>query len=133
MRKSSRWPSPALAQKSSRVNGCEHHARDSAAVFPSGRSVSPRAGRPEMKARVPSIGSITQTCRRSAPFGPILLADDPVVGERLADQIANGAFGRPVGLGDGIESRLPALLAMGAVLPETRQGLGSPRRPPARA
>ena len=57
----------------------------------------PQTGRPEMKARVPSIGSSTQTNSRVGALGAVLLADDAVVRIGRRDQLAHRRLGVAVG------------------------------------
>ena len=64
----------------------------------------PQSGMPEMKERVPSIGSMTQTCSLSACSRAELLAQNAVAGIFGADHRTDGLLRLAVGLGDGIES-----------------------------
>ena len=55
----------------------------------------PQIGRPAMKARVPSIGSSTQTYSASRRLGAELLAEDAVGREGALDQLAHRRPRRP--------------------------------------
>ena len=67
----------------------------------------PQTGTPEMKARVPSIGSTIQVELAGRCLVVPLLADDAVVGEVAAMHVADGDLGVPVGGGDGVEAGRP--------------------------
>ena len=68
----------------------------------------PQTGTPVMKARVPSIGIDDPDERALRGLGVPFLADDGVVGEAGADQLADGDLGLAIGLGDRVESVGPA-------------------------
>ena len=81
----------------------------------------PQVGRPAMKARVPSIGSSTQTYSASSLLGAEFLADDAVGREAALDELAHGRFARPVGLGDRVERAAAGLVVRGDGGAEERQ------------
>ncbi len=83
-----------------------------------------------MKLCVPSIGSMNQRTDRPSPFRAELLADDPVVGERGADALADTLLHLGVRLGHerpirlGIHLQVAAEVATGDGVGLVAGGLG---------
>ena len=91
-----RHADPALAG-----DGLVDDAEHGPARGGAGRSGCRTVGRPVMKARVPSIGSSTQTHSAVGPLGPVLLPDHAVVGEAPGQVVAQRPLGGAVRLGHG--------------------------------
>ena len=73
-----------------------------------------------MKARVPSIGSMTQQYSASVRGRAELLAEDAVRRVGLGRPSADGGLGIPVGRGDRIE-KVASFMVNGATCAEMRQ------------